>query len=129
MKIVINKRHGSFSLSHAAVMRYAELAGMTLYFESSLCSDMVNYYKVHVEEFKQLVNSGASHSILNPLSFNENLICRDDPILVQVVEELGDAASGRYSKLKVVEIPDDIEWIIDDYDGVEWVAERHRTWS
>lgn len=129
MKIVINKRHGGFSLSHAAVMRYAELAGMKLYFESSLCSDMVNYYKVPVEEFKQLVNSGASHSILNPLSFNENLICRDDPSLVQVVEELGDAASGRYSKLKVVEIPDDVDWFIDDYDSVEWVAERHRTWS
>lgn len=129
MKVVINKRHGGFSLSHAAVMRYAELVGMTLYFESSLCSDMVNYYKVPVEEFKQLVNSGASYSILSPLSFNENLICRDDPILAQVVEELGELANGRYSKLKVVEIPDDIEWIIDDYDGVEWVAERHRTWG
>lgn len=129
MKVVINKRHGGFSLSHAAVMRYAELAGMTLYFESSLVSDMVNYYKVPVEEFKQLVNSGASYSILNPLMFSEGSICRDDPMLVQVVEELGDAANGRYSKLKVVEIPDDIEWIIDDYDGVEWVAERHRTWG
>jgi len=129
MKVVINKRHGGFSLSHAAVMRYAELVGMTLYFESSLVSGMVNYYKVPVEEFKKLVNSGASYSILNPLTFSEGSICRDDPMLAQVVEELGEAANGRYSKLKVVEIPDDIEWIIDDYDGVEWVAERHRTWG
>ena len=54
---------------------------------------------------------------------------RDDPVLIQVVEELGDAASGRYSSLKIVEIPDDIKWQIEEYDGMEHVAEEHRTWS
>lgn len=54
---------------------------------------------------------------------------RNDPLLVQVVEELGEMANGSYAKLKVVEIPDDIEWTIEDYDGDEWVAEAHRRWS
>lgn len=54
---------------------------------------------------------------------------RNDPILVQVVEELGDKASAKYSRLKVVEIPDDVEWVIAEYDGNEWVAEKHSTWS
>ena len=54
---------------------------------------------------------------------------RNDPILVQVVEELGDKASGRLSRLRVVEIPDDVEWQIDEYDGNEWVAEKHRIWE
>lgn len=54
---------------------------------------------------------------------------RNDLILVAVVEELGEAANGKYAKLSVVEIPDDIEWEIEEYDGVEWVAEKHRTWS
>ena len=36
---------------------------------------------------------------------------------------------GVYSDLKVVEIPDDINWYIEEYDGLEHVAERHRTWS
>lgn len=49
--------------------------------------------------------------------------------LVQVVETLGAKANGPYSALKVVEIPDDVEWEIEEYDGSEWVAERHRTWS
>jgi hypothetical protein len=55
-------------------------------------------------------------------------ILRDDPILVQIVEEMGDNANGGYAELKVVEIPDDADWYIEEYDGSEWVAERHRTW-
>lgn len=54
---------------------------------------------------------------------------RADPLLVEVVERLGRAASGTYARLKVVEIPDDVEWTIHDYDGLEWVAEKHRTWN
>jgi hypothetical protein len=53
---------------------------------------------------------------------------RNDQHLVRVVEELGDDANGRFSELKVVDIPDDVEWQIDEYDGAEWVAEKHRTW-
>jgi len=53
---------------------------------------------------------------------------RDHALLVRVVEELGDKASGRCADLKVVEIPDDVEWEIDEYDGSEHVAEKHRTW-
>jgi hypothetical protein len=55
-------------------------------------------------------------------------IRRDDPSLIKVVESYGELANGRYSYIKIVEIPDDVEWIIQDYDGVEWVAEKHRTW-
>lgn len=55
---------------------------------------------------------------------------RDDPILIEIVETLGVEESGsRFSTLKIVEIPDDVDWIIQDYDGEEWIAENHRTWS
>lgn len=53
---------------------------------------------------------------------------RDDPVLVEVVEELGILASDVYSELDIVDIPDDVEWEIEEYDGNEWVAEVHRTW-
>jgi hypothetical protein len=49
--------------------------------------------------------------------------------LVEVVEKLGEAANGGYAQLKVAEVPDDIEWAIDNYDGVETVHEAHRTWE
>ena len=56
-------------------------------------------------------------------------VARDDPYLVKVVKELGTTAGGPHANLKIVEIPGDVSWHIAEYDGVEWVAEDHRTWS
>lgn len=53
---------------------------------------------------------------------------RSNPTLVATVEKLGDAANGKYAQLEVVEIPDDIKWEIEEYDGREWVREVSRTW-
>ena len=53
---------------------------------------------------------------------------RDDPKLVECDETLGKRASGTFANLKVVEIPDGIEWEIEDYDGMETVVEKHRRW-
>lgn len=55
-------------------------------------------------------------------------IIRDDPILIEIVERMGKDAGGTFSRLKIVEIPDDVNWYIAEYDGREWIAERHRTW-
>ena len=59
----------------------------------------------------------------------ERDIARDDPVLVELVESMGSTADGKYARLKVVEIPDDVDWTIQEYDGMEWVAEAHRTWG
>jgi len=56
-------------------------------------------------------------------------IPRDCPVLVAMVEEQGTAINGTFSDLKVVEIPDGVNWYIAEYDGLEHVAERHRTWG
>ncbi len=55
-------------------------------------------------------------------------IDRDDPRLVAIVEQLGHLANGFCAELKVVEIPDDVDWGIHDYDGQEHIYEKHRTW-
>jgi hypothetical protein len=49
-------------------------------------------------------------------------------VLVQIVRELGAEADSKFANLKIVEIPADVEWEIGEYDGREWVAEKHRTW-
>jgi hypothetical protein len=41
---------------------------------------------------------------------------------------MGGLASGGFASLKVVEIPDGIEWEIDEYDGKETIHEKHRSW-
>ena len=55
-------------------------------------------------------------------------VARDDPYLVKVVEEMGEEADGDFANLLVVEIPADVNWEIDEYDGIEHIAEVHRTW-
>lgn len=53
---------------------------------------------------------------------------RASEALVACVEALGDRANGMCARLKVVEIPDDVSWYIDEYDGLEIIRERHRSW-
>jgi hypothetical protein len=48
--------------------------------------------------------------------------------LVQVIEELGEEANGSHAKLEVIEIPDGVEYTIDEYDGIESIHEKHRSW-
>jgi hypothetical protein len=62
-------------------------------------------------------------------NFYSRRIPRDDEHLIAVVELMGAEASNKYSNLKIVDVPDDVNWYVEEYDGKEWVAERHRTWE
>jgi hypothetical protein len=61
--------------------------------------------------------------------WHDREVARDDPYLVKIVQDLKEAAHGRFAELKIVEVPADVAWTIDEYDGLEWVAEKHRTWK
>lgn len=74
------------------------------------------------EEYRRLAG------ITDP-SWCDRDVPRDDPYLVQIVRELGMAANGNHANLKIVEIPGGVEWLVQDYDGAEWIAEKHRTWG
>jgi hypothetical protein len=56
-------------------------------------------------------------------------IARDDSDLVDVVEKLGANANGPLATLQVIEIPDDVVWQLEECEGLEHVAEAHRTWN
>lgn len=71
------------------------------------------------EEAKSFLGCDTSDSYCND---------RSNPKLVECVEKLGEKASETCSRLKVVEIPDGVDWEIGEYDGIEWIAEKHRTW-
>jgi hypothetical protein len=64
-----------------------------------------------------------------PVDVSPYDIARDDSTLVAIVEQLEHEANGRFARLKVVEIPGDVEWTVQEYDGAEWIAEKHRTWG
>lgn len=57
-------------------------------------------------------------------------IDRTDPALVQVVEELGEAANGRSAALRIAELPAGTLYRIDEYDGSETVmTQDDYNWS
>lgn len=138
-KLVVNKCHGGFGLSETAVLAYAARKGLTLYPEPSQFGSIMEptWWMVPIERrppsqdgwhemtMDQRRDSNAAH---DAAQLTPREIPRDDADLIAVVEALGEAASGKFAALKVVEIPADVEWTIEEYDGREWVAEKHRTW-
>ena len=133
-KIVINKCYGGFGLSHDGTMRYAEIKGITLYpWLDDITKEVYgarayigNEELCHHYSTKPVPESGEYEE---GSYFSDRDIQRDDPALVQLVEEMGEAANGRCANLGVVKIPSGIEFTIEEYDGLEWVAEKHRTWG
>ena len=53
---------------------------------------------------------------------------RVDPILIEVVKELGEKANTRVSDLEVVKIPDNMKWEILEFDGYEYLVDSKRCW-
>jgi hypothetical protein len=58
---------------------------------------------------------------INNEDFDVYNIDRADPILVQVVEALGDRANGDFAKLCIAEVPAGTRYHINEYDGYESV--------
>lgn len=116
-KIVINTIFGGFGLSDKAMLEYAKRKDIPVYPEKHM---------------------GCTIFYLNPKDvsppeiFRKHLYCRDidrsDPILVDIVEEMREKANGEYAKLKVVDVPNDINWEIHEYDGAESIREVSDVW-
>ena len=74
---------------------------------------------------KKIKNPKAKSQI-NAYAFDND---RSNPLLVEAVQKLGAKANGLYTTLKIVEIPDDVEWRVDAVNGKEVIREKHRMWS
>jgi hypothetical protein len=152
-KIVINTQFGGFGLSTKAHQEYAKLIGKEAYFFKYNFNSKEYVLADPVEDKDELIIS--VFTIPNPNEFlrqdkpwhemsleerkkhnekyksvdlNMHDLARDDENLIKVVEKLGEEANTRFSTLKIIEIPDDVEWEIEEYDGLEHIAEKHRTW-
>ena len=108
-KIVINRVYGGFDISDEAYSFIAKKKGW-----QHACDDYDHSYFITAKNASPLYACDLS---------------RDDPDLIQCLETLGNAADGNRSELKIVEIPSDVDWVICEYDGIEWIAEQHRTWQ
>lgn len=150
MKVVINTCFGGFSLSPLAIQEIAKRKGKDCYFfkhdyNSNTYSPLTleeameerwsvfaytvpnpNDYRLNEKDEDGLYRSANKRS--EEISLDSRPENRSDPDLVAVVEALGKRANGSCADLAVVEIPDGVDYEIDEYDGNEHIAERHRTW-
>lgn len=115
-KVVINTCFGGFGLSHDAIMKWSEYSGIKIYSEVLGSSAYSTHYYT-------------DPNMDNDSYWSEYNLKRDDPALVRVVEEMGIDSWGKYAELKVVEVPDDVDWYIHEYDGSESIHEAHRSWG
>jgi len=139
-KIVVNRCYGGFGLSPMAQKMYLKLIGKDCYFYKQTKYE----HRDEIEEYvrtsmKEATENSFVYTVTKDLGERTNKLPNDDfwydgnlertdPILIQVVEKLGKKASDRLAELEVVEIPDDVEWEIDEYDGIESIHEKHRSW-
>lgn len=138
MKIAINKCFGGYSLSLKAMKRLAELKGREVYFYTGTLYggyrrvDNLNTSNLFILPLAKDLGDWVAHEDLpsgDDMWFDNCRNDRTDPDLIKVVEEMGAEANGACANLEIMEIPDDVDYEIQEYDGQEWVAERHRTWG
>jgi hypothetical protein len=131
-KVVYNSCYGGFSLSREACERYWELQGKKVWIENGNFMGIFTVWLVPPEERITLVEAKnwSSMSLTERLAYNkkhseqtwyDHNVDRHDPILVQVVEELGEEADGDCAKLAIAEVSG--PYRIDEYDGSESVKQ------
>ena len=151
MKVVVNNQYGGFELSNEAVkqlvLREAKCVKVMTLIQYYGGDDRTkpcyqeNWENKWLKDKKEFVDIGDGFWG-HPRGFNiykggclyqfdddyPNKNNRADPTLVEVVKDLKSKANGKCATLKIVNIPKGVEWVVEEYDGLEWIAETHRTW-
>lgn len=128
-KIAYNRCFGGFGLSHAAIMRYADLKGIKLYaFVADYESGKRDAYRPFSDadnERQPTIHYCTTPEFSNETYWSEHDAIRNnarhDPDLIKVIEELGSKANGFCAELRIAELPSGTAYRIDEYDGRETV--------
>lgn len=138
MKVILNKCFGGFRPSAEAYRLYAKKKGIKLFpYEANGFNDYQKTTWDKAQESgsmltmyftKDFGTRTAGSEGCGDYHFSLREESREDPILIEVVEELGKRASSCVSNLVVVKIPDGMDYMIDDYDGMETLHEKVRVW-
>ena len=117
VKVAVNKEHGGFSISQE-VVDILKRKGVKCQFYEGEISSFFNpkEYGYHIRNETFFLDKS--------LPYDAH---RAFPPLIEAIEEAKDP-NGKFAKIEIIDIPDDIEWYIDDYDGYETIRESHKTW-
>ena len=134
-EVIINNCYGGFGLSWQALMWLAAKYDLAIF---TALSDY-RRYDGRVAEWGVKIALPCGRVLDDRLGcfiFGKNgseschfELDRDFAPAIEVVRALGQCANDDYAELKIIEIPSDVDYCIEEYDGDEWVAEVHRTWS
>lgn len=122
MKIAINTKFGGFGLSEKAIDMLLDKKGIE--YEKEI-DEVFGFFGVSYYEKGHLGDDDYYISTYE-LWKDEK---RNDVDLIDVIETLGEKANGIFADIKIVGIPDDVQWQIEEYDGMEHIAEKHRIWE
>jgi hypothetical protein len=133
MKIIINTSFGGFGFSTEAVKVLIERCARCI-----KRMPIAKYRRRSETDLRKARDVGDGYQIdgsMEHILYKKGIVfyvdeedSRTDPVAVEIVEMMGNAADGAYASLRVVEIPDNVKYTIEEYDGAEHVAEEHRTW-
>ena len=135
-KVILNKCFGGFGLSKEAYELYAKKKGISVfhYTQENLKKEIYTYATDDNRTFDFYFTKDFGDNVyISDEDFKKYFLnldekFREDKTLIEVVEELGEKANSMYSDLKIIEIPDDLEYVIDDYDGIETLHQKVKEW-
>lgn len=113
MKYVLNKCYGGFSVSKE------------VYDKLGYEWDGYGY----LLEFRR--DASKEELDKNFIIKTQDLYIRSHPKLIKAIEDVwaeGKDPSGRFARLVIVNVPDDVEIELTDYGGIESLEEIHRSW-
>ena len=149
MKIVLNSKFSGLNLNRTAEDLYAKIIGIKLYrYQLDKCFTYApdEYERIDRRPHGSYSECSYFYTLLEDrgakiigdlpedIIWSSNSISRHDPVLLEVIAILGRKGSCKHGALKIVEIPDGIDYQIievgDDepYSG-EIVVEKGHVWG
>lgn len=145
-KVAVNKCFGGFGLSNWAMYNIAKKKGIEVFpykvsynddytevkykkiddpkdihnFSSEGFAERVDFFTEDPleEEWILGMHKDNSYKVFEEFNFYPDYN-RDDKEMIKVIEELGSLAERSYADIEILEIEDDEEYIVHEYDGLE----------
>jgi len=139
--VAINGCYGGFGLSPKATQLYLKKIGKECFFYKQTGYKHNNEEKYEQIDIVEATETGfvvvmtkdfgpTMNTIDNDYFWYETFYeDRSNKELIETIKELGEKeSSGTHAEIRLVEIPADVEYTIEEYDGIESIHEVHRSW-